>query len=134
MIATVADIPFIIDLCREAHGGSVWEDVGAAFDEGSCEAAIRGLMDNPDAVVLVCDRGTLWLVRFPLWFNQAETIANELFFYATKGGDALRYEAARWVGEGLTTLSRHEKTDTRLETIYRRAGFQALEHTFIRRL
>lgn len=133
MIATEADIPLIVDLCAEAHVGSVWEDVGAEFDPESCEEAIRALMENPDAVVLVCDRGTLWLMRFPLWFNRAETITREIFFYATRGGDALRREGERWAGPGLMTLSRHDKTSPRLETLYRRAGYRPIEHDFIRR-
>lgn len=133
MIATEADIPLILDLCREAHVGSVWEDVKAAFDSVSTETSIRALMDNPDALVLVCDRGTLWLARFPLWFNHAEIITREVFFYATKSGDALRREGERWAGPGLTVLSRHDRTDPRLDTYYRRAGYQPIEHDFIRR-
>lgn len=133
MIATEADIPLILDLCREAHVRSVWEDVGAEFDPDSTKASIRTLMENPEALVLVCDRGTLWLARFPLWFNHAETITREVFFYATKGGDALRREGERWAGPGLTVLSRHDRTDPRLDTYYRRAGYQPIEHDFIRR-
>lgn len=133
MIATEADIPLILDLCREARVGSVWDDVGVEFNAADCEATIRGLMENPDAVVLVCDRGTLWMAKFPVWFNYAERIANEIFFYATKGGDALRREGERWVGGGLMTLSRHDKTDPRLDRLYQRAGYAPIEHTFIRR-
>ena len=59
MIASEADIALILELCREAHVGSVWEDVQAAFDPVSTETSIRALMENPDALVLVCDRGTL---------------------------------------------------------------------------
>lgn len=133
MIATEADIPLIVDLCREAHPGSVWEDVAAGFSPEDAEISIRTLMDNPDATVLVCDRGTLWLARFPLWFNHAETITREVFFWATRGGDALRREGERWAGPGLTVLSRHDKTDPRLDTYYRRAGYRPIEHDFIRR-
>lgn len=133
MIATEADIPLIVDLCREAHVGSVWDDLGVEFNADDCEASMRGLMDNPNAVVLVCDRGTLWLVKFPVWFNASEQIANEIFYYATKGGDALRREGERWAGEGLMTLCRHDKTDPRLERLYERGGYTPIEHTFIRR-
>lgn len=121
-----------MDLCREAHTGSVWDGL-AEFNAEDCEASIRVLMENPEAVVLVCDRGTLWLIRIPVWFNHAETIASEVFYYATKGGDALRREGERWAGPGLMTLCRHERTDPRLEILYRRGGYAPIEHTFIRR-
>jgi hypothetical protein len=133
VIATEADIPMIVDLCREAHVGSVWEDLDVRFDAESTEATIRALMENPNAVVMVSERGTLWLMKFPVWFNHAETMANEVFFYATEGGDALRREGQRWAGGMLMTLSRHEKTDDRLDRLYERGGFTPLEHTWIRR-
>jgi len=83
--------------------------------------------------VFVCDRGVLLLARIPLWFNHAETVISEVFYYATKGGDALRREGERWAGPGLMTLCRHDATDPRLEILYRRAGYAPIEHTFIRR-
>lgn len=133
MIATEADLAFIIELGAEAHAGSVWDDVGTVFDRTSYEASCRSLMERDDAGVFVCDRGTLWLARFPLWFNHAETLTSEIFFYATAGGDALRREGERWAGEGLLTMCRHDKTDPRLDSLYRRAGYAPIEHTFIRR-
>lgn len=133
MIANEEDIPLILELCQEAHVGSVWEDVGAVFSPGDTESTVRSLMENPNAVVLVCDRGTLWLMRFPLWFNHGETITREIFFYATRGGDALRREGERWAGPGLNVLSRHENTDPRLGIYYRRAGYRPIEHDFVRR-
>lgn len=133
MIATEADIPMIVALCREAHPGSVWDDMGTVFDPADCEASCRALMEREDAEVFVSERGTLWLARFPLWFNYAETLTSEIFFYATIGGDALRREGERWAGSGLATMCRHDKTDPRLETLYRRAGYAPIEHTFIRR-
>lgn len=133
MIATEADLPLIVELATEAHKGSIWEQVGTVPDPKSIEASCLSLMAREDAAVFVCDRGVLMLARVPLWFDHGEIIAHEIFFYATKGGDALRREGQRWAGEGLGTLSRHETTDTRLESLYRRAGYVPIEHTFIRR-
>lgn len=133
VIATEADIPLIVELALEAHKGSVWEAVGTTPDAGSIGKSVRALMARDDAAVFVCDRGVLMLCRFPLWFDSAETVVNEIFFYATKGGDALRREGERWAGGGLMTLSRHAATDPRLDKLYRRAGYVPVEHTFIRR-
>lgn len=120
-------------MALEAHVGSVWEAVGTKPDPDSIAGSVKGLLARDDAAVFVSERGVLMLVRFPLWLDHAETVTNEIFFYATKGGDALRREGERWAGKGLNTLSRHETTDTRLESLYRRAGYVPIEHTFIRR-
>lgn len=133
MIATEADLPLIVELACEAHKGSVWEAVGTKPDPESIMASALSLMARDDGAVLVCDRGVLMLARMPLWFDHSERVAHEIFFYATRGGDALRREGERWAGAGLNTLSRHETTDTRLEKLYRRAGYVPIEHTFIRR-
>lgn len=132
MIAAEADIPLITELGAEAHAGSVWDDVGTVFDPESYEASCRALMDRDDAEVFVSERGTLWLVKIPLWFNHAETITQEIFFYATAGGDALKREGERWA-EGLISMHRHHKTDPRLDSLYRRSGYVPIEHMFIRR-
>lgn len=132
MIATEGDLPMIVELAREAHVGSVWEEM-ADFDAESCEASVRHMMASEDQAVFVSERGVMMVARVPVWFNHAETIACEVFYYATKGGDALRREAQAWAGSGLMTLSRHDRTDARLDKIYGRAGFKPLEHTFIRR-
>lgn len=133
MIATEADLPLIVELAREAHKGSIWEAMGTNPDPESIRASALSLMARDDAAVFVCDRGVLMLARLPLWFDHAESVAHEIFYYATKGGDALRREGERWAGSGLGTLSRHETTDVRLEKLYRRGGYVPIEHTFIRR-
>lgn len=132
-LAAEADLPLIVELGREAHIGSVWDDIEAAFDAESYEASCRHLMDGENSAVFVSERGTLWMAKFPLFFNHAETMAAEVFFYATKGGDALRREGKRWAEGCLSTMSRHDKTDPRLDILYRRAGYRPMEHTFIRR-
>ena len=133
MIATEADLPLIVELGREAHAGSSWNGV-AEFDAADFEASCRMLMARDDAAVFVCDRGSLWMTRTKLYFNHAETVALDVFYYATKGGDALRREAQRWAGPGLMTLSRNDATDTRLDKLYSRAGFAPVEHQYVRRL
>lgn len=131
--AVEGDIPLIVELAREAHAGSVWERVGANPDPGCIASSVRSLMHRDDATVLLSQRGVLMLARIPLWFDHGERIAHEVFFYATEGGDALRRAGEAWAGSGLMTMSRHETTDPRLDTLYRRAGFVPIEHTFIRR-
>lgn len=135
MIATQADIPLILDLCREAHGKAMWSRFGAEFCRRSCEESCRFLMDDEDGAVFVADRGTLWVKRFPMIFNHAQIVASDVFFYATKNGDALRREAEKWVGDGgLISLSRHGNTDARVNKLYARAGYDLIEQRFLRRL
>lgn len=132
MIATEADLPLIVELALEAHAGSVWEDFAATVP-ADIEAAALTLMGRDDASVFVSERGVLMLAMVPVWFNHSVKIAHEIFFYATNGGDALRREGKRWASGHLMTLSRHERTDPRLDKLYQRAGLVPIEHTFIGR-
>lgn len=131
MIATEADIPLIVDLGREAHAKSAWQGL-AEFVAEDFEASCRMLMDDPDALVLVNSTASLWVKRFPLYFNHSETLAGEVFF-AGQNGQALRRAAEAWAGGSLITMSRNAATDDRLDNLYRRAGYVPIEHTFIRR-
>lgn len=90
------------------------------------------MMARDDQAVFVSERGVLMMAAFPLWFNHSQPLTSEIFFYATKGGDALRREGERWA-RGLVTMSRHDKTDPRLDKLFLRAGYVPIEHTFIRR-
>lgn len=132
MIATEADVSMIVELALEAHKGSVWEEFADAKPE-DIAATARMLMARDDAAVFVSERGVLMLALVPVWFNHAVKIAHEIFFYATKGGDALRREGQRWAAGNLMTISRHERTDPRLEKLLSRAGLVPIEHTFIGR-
>lgn len=132
MIATEADIPLIVELALEAHRGSVWEDFTPARPEDIAIAA-QTLMERDDAAVFVSERGVLMMALVPVWFNHAVSIAHEIFFYATTGGDALRREGQRWATGHLMTISRHDRTDPRLDKLLTRAGMVPIEHTWIRR-
>ena len=134
MIATEADLPLIAELGREAHAGSSWNGL-IAFDADAFERNCRDLMSRDNAAVFVCDRGSIWMVRHRIYFNDAQAFAQDVFFYATKGGDALRREAERWAGPGtVCALSRNAATDPRLDRLYGRAGYVPVEHQFARRL
>lgn len=133
MIATEADLPLIVELGREAHAASSWATV-AEFNATDFEASCRLLMGRDDSAVFVCDRGSIWMTRTPLYFNHAERMAIDVFYYATRGGDALRREAQRWAGPGLMALSRNHATSPRLSKLYSRAGFAPAEHQYVRRL
>jgi hypothetical protein len=132
MIASEADLPLIVELGREAHEGSAWVGL-ASFDAESFERSCRALMLDPEGLVLIGDRGSIWLKRFPLYFNHAERVAHEVFYYATRNGRALREAAEAWADGALITMSRNAGTREALEESYRRAGYVPIEHTFIRR-
>lgn len=134
MIATEADIPLIVELGAEAHAASLWPTGLAAFDAEDFAASCRFLMNDEDGAVFVCDRGSVWMKRYPLIFNHSAIISADVFFYATRNADSLRREAERWAGPGLVTFSRHANTDVRVDLMYQRAGYQPIEHQFIRML
>lgn len=132
MIATEADLDLIVELGAEAHAASSYVAL-AAFHPDSFRSSARTVMESPNGAVFVTDRGCIWVMKFPLYFNHAETVANEVFWHATRNGDALRREAQAWARGSLMTLSRNAATDARLDTLIQRAGFVPVETTYMRR-
>lgn len=131
MIATEADLARIVEVGRTAHAASAWVGL-AEFDPASFEASCRSLMADENALVLFNGTASLWVKRFPLYFNHAETVVHEVFFAGTNGRP-LRKAAEQWAKGDLITMSRNANTRASLEAAYRRAGYVPIESTFIRR-
>jgi len=134
--ATAQDMPLIVELGREMHARSVWRDY-AAFDGTDFDNSAQRLIDDPDGAVFLSRRGMLWLSIVSLYFNSGVRIAAEMFFYAPDGrGDALRRAGERWARQSaqLIAMNAHGNTDPRARLLYERAGYAALEHSFLRAL
>lgn len=134
--ASADDMPLIVELGREMHARSVWRDY-AAFAGTDFGNSAQRLIDDPDGAVFLSRRGMLWLSIVSLYFNSGVRIAAEMFFYAPDGhGDALRRAGERWAAQSaqLIAMNRHATTDDRAGILYQRAGYAALEHSFLRAL
>lgn len=131
MIATEGDLPAIAALGAKAHAASAYAGL-VPFDQLSFVRSCRHLMEDLDGLVLFNGTASLWLKRFPLYFNHAVPMTAEIFF-AGVNGQPLRRFAEHWAEGGVISFGRNAATDDRLDNIYRRAGYQPIEHTWVRR-
>lgn len=145
--ATHDDVPAIAALGRKFHGEAGWADI-ADYVKKDCEASLHGMIDNPDAILLVAEdegeiAGMAGGVTFPLYFNASHRTGQELFFYivpglrngmgrkllATLETEARALGCQSWIMIALEKI-RPEATGR----LYRREGYRAAEHSWIRRL
>lgn len=128
--ATLDDLDHIAGLGPRFHAMSSWSDV--AFDPASLAALAANLIGSPQGVVHVSPRGAVGGILFPLHFNRAVTVAQELFWYDEgPDGEALHaaFEAeAR--AKGATALMMSCLCDGRepaMRRLLRRRGYEPRE-------
>lgn len=138
-LATWRDIPDLVVRCEKAvqnFGMSKWL---GAYDHSSARDFLSRAVASNDMDVIMNASGHLIATVYPLPFNRNVLIASELNFYAEDGAGADLLSAfelwARDKGAVVCDIAcmhgyRHEAIDR----LYRRAGFEATEHHYIKRL
>lgn len=93
--ATSEDFPALVTMGRKFHQASPWSRV-STFDEEAFRHSLVWLMDAPNGVLLTSGEGMIGGLVFPLFFNSAAKVAQELFWWAEDGqGRALLSEFER---------------------------------------
>lgn len=92
---------------------------------------LAGMIDNPNAVVLMTDYGLIGGVLAPAYTNKNWIMAVELFWWAERGGIALLRAFEDWAAPlaqevRMTSLSSLERADALL----RRKGFAPTEISY----
>lgn len=145
--ATADDIPVIAALGKEFHAEAGWADI-CDYSEADCAETLARMIDDENGILLVAERdgaivGMCGGVAFPLYFNASHKSGQELFWWMKPGLrdgagrillDAMEAEARRigcvsWAMIALDKVS--PETTGRL---YRRRGYRASEHSYIKRL
>ncbi|MEL6568179.1 MAG: hypothetical protein AAFQ22_07155 [Pseudomonadota bacterium] len=94
------DMDFIIHHGRRFYEYGPWADV-TEFSENNLRASLSQMIESPDACIFVNDHGICGGLIFPLYFNHSYRIAQELFWWADEGGEALREAFEDWAhGKG----------------------------------
>lgn len=143
--ARAEDLPVVIDMGQRFFAASGYADV-AAFDADSFTATVRHLMDGA-GVCLVAEEdgrvvGMAGAMAYPFYFNMAHKTGQELFWWlnpAHRGGslgaqlfDGLE-EWARVQGcASFTMVALNASRPAAVGAIYKRRGYRASEHTFIK--
>lgn len=145
--ATLADVPAITQLGERFHGEAGWADI-SSFNAENCASSLTAMVENPEAILLVAEKdgrivGMAGGMTFPLYFNASHRSGQELFWYVEPGLrdgtggrllDAME-QAARDRGCQSWIMIALDKVDPELTgRLYRRRGYRASEHSWIRRL
>lgn len=141
------DVPAMVEMGRQFHCDAGWGDI-TEFSNEDCAATLAKMVGLDDAILLVVERegnliGMAGGLASPIYFNHAHKTGQELFFWMEPGSrngdgrqllEALEEEAREigcqsWV---MISLDRIRPEATGL--LYKRRGYRASEHSWIKRL
>lgn len=144
--AKVADIDACLWMAREFFEESGF-GAECAFDGPSMMATLMGMLQNPDAALLVAGDepfGMAGALAYPHYFNARQKAAQEMFWWVRpekRGGPAgvrLLRAIEQWARErSCTTLSMiclPALKESPAERVYQRTGYRASERSYIKRL
>jgi len=138
-LATWRDVPDLVDRCERAVANFEMARWLGEYDRASATEFLTRAVASPDMDVLMTDGGHLIATLYSLPFNKSVRIASEINFYAEDGAGADLLSAfEQWARDkgavvcDIATMHgyRHEAIDR----LYRRMGFSATEHHYIKRL
>ncbi|HKY81197.1 MAG TPA: GNAT family N-acetyltransferase [Sphingobium sp.] len=146
-LATLEDIPAIAEMGERFHGEAGWEDI-AGYSVEDCSISLRQMIEGDLGIVIVAeDEGRIVGIAggliFPLYFNHAHKSGQELFWYVEPGRrdglgrklkTALEDEARKAACQSWTMIALDKVSPEATGRLYRRDGYRAAEHSWIRRL
>lgn len=131
--AVPGDFPAILEMGRRFHEFSPWRD--RPFSDEATLAMLQRITDSEDAVLFTNGTGILGGVVAPIYFGGGK-VAQELFWFADKGGRELLDAFEAWAKERgadgilMISLALDERTDQRMGKIYERRGYRLRERNF----
>lgn len=134
---TADDIPLALDIGRRFHELSPWRD--RPFSDEATVAMLARMEASEDAVVFTNGTGLLGGILAPIYFGGG-LIAQELFWFADKGGRELLDAFEAWAadkgaaGVMMISLALDERTDARMAKIYERRGYELRERNYYKGL
>lgn len=135
--ATREDIPAILDIGERFHVFSPWRDL--PFSREATAQMLERLMDADEGALFYNGHGILGGVVSQIYFGGG-LVAQELFWFADKGGRELLEAFEAWAAEkGATgvlmiSLAIDERTDERMDAIYRRRGYALRERNYYKEI
>lgn len=143
--ARLDDMPAMLALLADFHAASGMGAV-APYCAESMAATLARMMDNNAAILLVAEHngdvvGVAGGSVFPAYWNQAQTIGQESFWWADPAhrgriGPAmlenLEQEARNRGAVRFLMVCLEALRPTAVGELYRRRGYEALEHSYVR--
>lgn len=145
--ATTADIPAVALLGERFYHEAGWADV-AEWDAPSISLTLDNLISGDDGIVLVLlregvIRGMAGGLVYPLYFNHTHLTGQELFWWVSPeerigAGQrlmaALEQAAHDRGAQSWSMIALDKVRPEAVSILYRRRGYRASEHSFIKRL
>jgi GNAT superfamily N-acetyltransferase len=144
--AETLDLPSCLDMTARFHAASPISGV-APFDRDGMAVTLREMLANPRAgiwLALVDDApvGIAGALLYPLYFNPAYEVAQELFWWlnpdarGSGAGEKLFQTLQTWAKDnGASAVFMIALADNRVDKMdcfYKRAGFQPMERTYMK--
>lgn len=125
--ATADDLDEIVELGAAFHVYGPYAFV--PMDRDAFHAFCRALIET--GVIFLSEEGMLGGLMNPLYFNPSVTMGAELFWWAPKGGRALRIAFEEWAkdqgGIGVQFSCLEDEHVTIARKLFERAGYRATE-------
>lgn len=145
--AVADDAPAIAEMGERFHAEAAWSDI-ADYRIGDCSKSLIQMIETELGIVLVAENegrivGIAGGLVFPLYFNHAHKSGQELFLYVEPGLrdgtggkllSALECEARRMGCQSWAMIALDKVNPEATGRLYRRHGYRASEHSWIRRL
>lgn len=145
--AVAADVPRIAELGELFHAEAGWGDI-CEYSVADTEKTLLHLVNDDNGILLVAESegeivGMAGGLAHPVYFNHAHKSGQELFWWMKPGlrdgTGRLLLEAmedrAREIGCTSWSMIALDKVNPELTgRIYRRRGYRASEHSYIKRL
>lgn len=142
--ATLDDVATIARLGEQFHAEAAWSDI-VDYRVEDCEASLRAMIESDDGIVLVVDTGEIigmaGGIATSTYFNQTHRTGQELFWWmhpshrhgwGAKLLNALE-DAARAAGCHSWGMICLDKVNPEaMGRLYRRRGYRASEHSYIK--
>lgn len=144
--AEPADLPSCLDLTARFHAASPISDV-APFDRDGMAVTLKEMLVNPRAGVWLAVQddlpvGIAGALLYPLYFNPAHEVVQELFWWlnpearGSGAGEKLFQSVQDWAKDnGASVIFMVALDDDRVDKMdkfYRRAGFNPMERTYMK--
>jgi len=129
------DIPQLLVWGRKFYEMSSWSDF--PFDEEKVEVVLLEMMEDPDSVIIMHDKGMIGGYMMTPFFSN-NWAAQEMFWYAEDGGEELlrAFEAWGYV-EGASRISMAGlggKREKAIRRLYESQGYTPAETFFTRKV
>jgi GNAT superfamily N-acetyltransferase len=147
-VATLDDIPAYMVLAAAFVATTPISHI-VPFDREGTAGFVSAALDNPDMLILVAEDageivGITGALIYPMYFNPAKLVAQELWWYLTpkaRGGSAskmLFQTIEKWAKDkGANAMFMIALADERVDTmakVYKRSGYAPVERTYVKGL